>query len=190
MLNKSNLLLQSVFLCLILIVISGCSGLNENPAGNTNSERGVSDEPVAIIDFPYDLPDEDPIISDDPVEPVELVQGNYVSFYTWQSDGSLVTNEQYHEEYNELVHPWDDNTLTIDEFLSLYDPNGDIELTCEEPCDGLIVCEPYQVNRNELMNLDEMVPDLAALITPEMTISEAHDELIAYHRMNGIEDRK
>lgn len=192
MLNKSKLISQSVFLCLLLIVISGCSGLNENPAGNFNSDRGASedpviiDEPVAIIDFPFGPPDENPTMLDDP--PVELLMGEHVTFYTWQSDGSLVTNEEYHMEYDGLVHPWDYHLLTLVEFIALY--GDDIELTCEEPWDGLILCEPYQVDVNVVMNVDDMDPDIVALITPEMTIYEAHDEMMNYLRTEGSDDRK
>jgi len=151
MIKASNLLLQLPVLCIILTVINGC------PAATVDLliDRGASDDPVAIIDAPPGDISEAPPIPAGP-GPIQHLQGSYVTFYTWLSNGNFVTKDEYYAGFKDeiiaslegLPLSWDDNMLTLEEFRILYGPG--IELWASTPMEGLTLYSPYDLDVDEL----------------------------------------
>jgi len=180
MTKKSNLLLWFALVCLTLIGISGCSNSNEEPTGNLSDDRAIKDDSVPKMLPPFGEPDKSPM----PLEkPVELKQGEIVTFYTHKDSGKFVTKDEVIAGFEGLTPPWDDHTLTLEEFRSQY--GDDIELISNSPWEGFTVYDPYELTLDELVEMGKIEPELAALITPGMTMSEFEKVRRDYNRSKG-----
>lgn len=180
MISKLSLFMKVAFGCLILIGICGCSGSTEEPAGNLTGDREIKDDSVAIMPAPPGEISEIPIPLD---EPVELRQGDFVTFYTHKDSGKFVTKEEVIAGFEGLTPPWDDHTLTLEEFRSQY--GDDIELISNSPWEGFTVYDPYELTLDELVKMGKIEPELAELITPGMTKKEFEKLRIDYYRSKG-----
>jgi len=176
-------------LALVFTVIAGCTSSKRHtqssgkPAYTQKNlkdfspidaakDRKASDDPV-IIDVEIPDPSDDPPLA---VPSAPQLQGEYVTFYTWQSDGSFVTKQEVLAGFEGFTPPWDPQMLTFDEFISEYGPC--IPLTENTFFGGMTLYDPYTLDVDEL-NVDE---ELAALILPGMTEEEAFETMKNYVR--------